>query len=158
MCLFAHIFIYFSSSRAVSGRQMSCSQEKKKKKSFAVKIREGRWRENIWICKSCHSVEPCNEWEMLSPSFIMQRSLLNARQLGLASSLRAPPPLPNLSCHLTATRTKLQPGTKQHRVHGYTPAYAVAERKPCNFRFISVTSCEGPMQILETRKLLRHTS
>lgn len=96
MCLFAHIFIYFSSPRVVSGRQMSCSQGKKK--SFAVKIGEGRWRENIWICKCCHSVEPCNEWEMLSPSFIMQRSLLNARQLGLASSLCPPiPPLPTLT-------------------------------------------------------------
>lgn len=32
------------------------------------------------------------EWEMLLPSFIMQRSLLNARQLGLVSSIHPPPP------------------------------------------------------------------
>lgn len=60
-------------------------------------------------------MEPCNEWEMLSPSFIMQRSLLNARQLGPASSLRAPPPLhkPLLSSHRNLNQTAAGHEAKQ---------------------------------------------
>lgn len=108
---------------------------------------------NIWICKSCHSVEPCNEWEMLSPSFIMQRSLLNARQLGPASSLCAPPP--NISCHLTATWTKTaiwHEATQRSHTHVHTDTHiwtqehlhiAIVERELSSIGlFLSITSKE----------------
>lgn len=143
MCLSAHIFIYFSSSRAVSGRQMSCSQEKKKKIICGEKKKKsgrGGGGKNIWICKSCHSVEPCNEWEMLSPSFIMQRSLLNARQLGPASSPACLPPRPPQTSPVISQ--KLEPNcgrarsktevTDTHRKH---LLIAVAEGKHRVFIF-----------------------
>lgn len=121
MCLCTHIFIYFSSSRAVSGRQMSCSQEKKKLIICCEnRGREAEGEKNIWICKSCHSVEPCNEWEMLSPSFIMQRSLLYARQLGLASTSSTPPPRKDTPVISQQLRIDPQPGT----THPNSPLHA----------------------------------
>lgn len=95
--LHTHIYLFFLFQSSVgeadvllTGKIICSGGERKKKERGG-----GRWGgegKNIWICKSCHSVEPCNEWEMLLPSFIMQRSLLNARQLGPDSSLWAPPP------------------------------------------------------------------
>lgn len=98
MCLSTHtyLFIFPLPEQCRGGR---CPAHRKNNLQWGGKKKKrkggGRWGgegKNIWICKSCHSVEPCNEWEMLLPSFIMQRSLLNARQLGPDSSLWAPPP------------------------------------------------------------------
>lgn len=127
MCLSTHtyLFIFPLPEQCRGGR---CPAHRKNNLQWGgKKKKEGgeRWGgegKNIWICKSCHSVEPCNEWEMLLPSFIMQRSLLNARQLGPDSSLWAPPPHPHhhyhhFCCHLIATWTKLQPGNTVHKKH-----------------------------------------
>lgn len=110
--LHTYLFIFLLPEQCHEGR---CPAHRKN--NLHWKKGRGGGGKNIWICKSCHSVEPC-EWEMLSPSFIMQRSLLNARQLGPASSFPRTPP--NLSCHLRATRTKLQSGTRQHRSDWHT--------------------------------------
>lgn len=129
MCLSTHTYLFIfplpeqcRGGRCPAHRKNNLQWGGKKKKR-----RGERWGgegKNIWICKSCHSVEPCNEWEMLLPSFIMQRSLLNARQLGPDSSLWAPPHphhhhhhYHHFCCHLTATWTKLQPGNTVHTKH-----------------------------------------
>lgn len=128
--LHTHIYLFFLFQSSVgeadvllTGKIICSGGERKKKRKGGG--RGGGEGKNIWICKSCHSVEPCNEWEMLLPSFIMQRSLLNARQLGPDSSLWAPPPHPHhhhhhyhhFCCHLIATWTKLQPGNTVHKKH-----------------------------------------
>ena len=95
MCLPAHIFIYFPSSRAMSGRQMSCSQgkkiicgEKRGRGGVVVGRRErgggGKYM-NMQIFVTVWNLVMSGE--TLSPSFIMQRSLFNASHLGPASSL-----------------------------------------------------------------------
>lgn len=99
--LCTHIYLFFLFQRSV--READVLLTGKNNLRWKQGRGGGGGEKNIWICKSCHSVEPCNEWEMQSPSFIMQRSLLNARQLGLASSHHASP---SLSCHLTATWTR----------------------------------------------------
>lgn len=130
MCLSTHTYLFIfplpqqcRGGRCPAHRKNNLQWGGKKKKKERGGGRWGGEGKNIWICKSCHSVEPCNEWEMLLPSFIMQRSLLNARQLGPDSSLWAPPHphhhhhYHHFCCHLIATWTKLQPGNTVHKKH-----------------------------------------
>lgn len=129
MCLSAHIFIYFSSSRAVSGRQMSCSQEKKNNLRWKKKKRRGgevegkiyEYANLVTVWNLVMSGKCCRHLSLCRGHCLMPGSWAQ-----LLLSAPPPPHPPNLSCHLTATWTKLQPGTKQHRGHGHTHAHAHA--------------------------------
>lgn len=103
MCLSAHIFIYFfPPSRGVSGRQMSCSQEKNNlrwKKGGGS--REGGGGKKIY-----EYANPVTVWNLvMSGKCCRHLSLCRGHCLmpGSWAQLLLLAIPPNLSCHLTAT-------------------------------------------------------
>ena len=158
MCLSAHIFIYFFSSRAVSGRQMSCSQEKKKKKKKIIcsekKKRGGEVEGKIYeyanlvtVWNLVMSGKCCRHLSLCRGHCLMPGSWAQL----LLSELPPPPSPTNLPCPLPETLTNLRPGTKQNKGNGHTqktPAYCCCGRKTPSFYFCRLTS--------RIKRFLRH--